>query len=208
MRHLQILTLAVIFYCRNKRFRSHCAQPILILTLALAAGVLHAQSALVRGHITDSSGASVSSAAVEIQNTGTGLRWTSTTNGSGYYQFPPLDPGSYTLRVSAASFAPATVSGLKLEVGGTPAVDVALQPASAAETVLVSASAPELEFDHPDRGNVIESEFVQTMPLNIRNPLQMVNFAQGVTPYNLTPATTIRARPTPTLSASMVPRFR
>jgi hypothetical protein len=51
--------------------------------------------------------------------------------------------------------------------------------------VLVSAGAPELEVNHPDRGNVIESEFVQTMPLNIRNPLQMVNFAQGVTPYSL-----------------------
>jgi len=52
-----------------------------------------------------------------------------------------------------------------MEVGGTQTVDVVLQPATAAETVLVLAGAPELEVNHPDRGNVIESEFVQTMPL-------------------------------------------
>ena len=48
----------------------------------------------------------------------------------------------------------------------------------------VTATAPELVTDHPDRGNVIESQFVQNTPLNVRNPLQLVNFAQGVTAYN------------------------
>ncbi len=152
MRHLQILTLAVIFYCRNKRFRSHCAQPILILTLALAAGVLHAQSALVRGHITDSSGASVSSAAVEIQNTGTGLRWTSTTNGSGYYQFPPLDPGSYT-----CASRPRASRRQRCRVSSWKSVELRrwTSPCSRLRQPKRCWSQPaprRLEFDHPDRG--------------------------------------------------------
>src|ERR1700744_1951781 len=177
--------IASIFSLEKKRFLARCAQPLSILLLVLTAATAHAQSALVRGHVTDSSGAAVSNAAVEIQNQGTVLRWDSTTNASGYYQLPPLEPGVYTLRVVFAGFAPATITNITLEVGGTAAEDITLQPASATETVVVSAGAPELEFDHPDRGNVIESEFVQTMPLNIRNPLQMVNFARGVTPYNL-----------------------
>ncbi len=47
----------------------------------------------------------------------------------------------------------------------------------------VNATAPELVTDQPDRGNVIESAFVQNTPLNVRNPLQLVNFAQGVTSF-------------------------
>jgi hypothetical protein len=184
MKRLRVLAIAC-FIPWKQCLRSGPVRLVSFCALAFVATSLHGQSGMVDGHITDPSGASISNAAVEIENLGTGLRWISATNTSGYYQFPPLDPGAYTVRVRAGGFALATVTNLKLEVGGTPAVDVTLQPASNAETVVVSAEAPELEFDHPDRGNVIESEFVQTMPLNIRNPLQMVNFAQGVTAYNL-----------------------
>jgi hypothetical protein len=59
-----------------------------------------------------------------------------------------------------------------------------LVPAGQVQNVVVTAVAPELVTDNPERGNVIESEFVQNIPLNIRNPLQMVNFAQGVTAYS------------------------
>jgi hypothetical protein len=182
MKKLRNLAAACFFRPRKKRASTFIAQCFLILIAPILAS---AQSGLVSGHIADSTGASVVKATVDIQNTGTGIRWTTNTNSSGYFQFPPLEPGPYSVRVTADNFAVANVTNLRLEVGGTQTVDVVLQPATAAETVLVSAGAPELEVNHPDRGNVIESEFVQTMPLNIRNPLQMVNFAQGVTPYSL-----------------------
>ena len=170
---------------RPRRKRRLASFLVVLLTLCIGSLSARAQSGLVTGHIADPSGAAVVDAPVAIQNAATGLKWTTTTNKAGIYLFPPLEPGAYTLHVSAPNFSTATVTNIQLEVGGTQTADVVLQPATANETVLVSASAPELNADQPDRGNVIESEFVQTMPLNIRNPLQMVNFAQGVTPYNL-----------------------
>lgn len=160
---------------------------ILLFLLAFTIGpvVANAQSGLVTGHIADPSGAAIANVAVEIQSTATGLKWQTTTNKAGIYLFPPLEPGVYTLHASVPNFSVATVTNIQLEVGSTQTEDVVLKPASTNETVLVMATAPELITDQPDRGNVIESKFVQSMPLNIRNPLQMVNFAQGVTQFNL-----------------------
>ena len=83
----------------------------------------------------------------------------------------PSPPESYVVHASAATFTRFTLEGLKLEVGGSRSIDVTLTPENQAQSVTVTATAPELVTDHLDRGNVIESQFVQNTPLNIRNPL-------------------------------------
>src|SRR5262249_346517 len=88
---------------------------------------------------------------------------------------------SYVIHVTAPNLAKATIDQIKLEVGSSRAIDVELKPEGVSEELTVTASAPELVTTVPDRGNVIEAQFVQSTPLNIRNPLQLVNFAQGVT---------------------------
>ena len=156
-----------------------------LLIAFLAVTLAHAQSSVLSGHITDSSGASVVGATVTLHNSATGITLTASTNNDGYYLFPPVEPGSYSLHATGATFAESTVTDLRLEVSGTRSIDVVLKPVqAAAQTVTVAATAPELIVDRPDRGNVIESQFVQNTPLNIRNPLQLVNFAQGVTAYS------------------------
>jgi hypothetical protein len=147
-------------------------------------GSAQAQSVGVNGHVTDASGAAVPGTAVEIIRAVTNESRTVKTNGEGYFLFPPLAPGTYVLHANAAGFARFTEQEIKLEVGSARSFDVKLAPASQSQAVTVTATPPELVTDTPDRGNVIESQFVQNTPLNIRNPLQLVNFAQGVTAYN------------------------
>jgi len=163
--------------------KSSFAAPLLLLLL-LSSAVALAQSSAVNGHVADAAGAPVQSAAVDITSTTTNEIHQVQTNGEGYFQFPPLSPGSYVIHASAPTFAKVTVDNVKLEVGGSRAIDLTLTPLSQTQNVTVTATAPELITDHPDRGNVIESQFVQNTPLNIRNPLQLVNFAQGVTAYS------------------------
>lgn len=157
---------------------------LFLLFLIFATSNAFAQSSAVSGHIVDAAGLAVQSALVTITSTTTNEVFAVHSNGEGYFMFPPLAPGSYVVRASAAGFGKVTINGVQLEVGGSRSIDVTLKPESVSQEVTVTASAPELVVDHPDRGNVIESEFVQNMPLNIRNPLQMVNFAQGVTAYS------------------------
>ncbi|SDF06044.1 carboxypeptidase regulatory-like domain-containing protein [Terriglobus roseus] len=151
--------------------------------LAFVPGAV-AQSIAISGHVTDASGAPIRDANVDVTSAATNAVVSVHTNGEGYFLLPPLNAGKYTLRATAPTFAPYTVSDLTLEVGSSRSVDISLKAASEAQSVEVTATAPELVTDHPDRGNVIESQFVQNTPLNVRNPLQLVNFAQGVTAYN------------------------
>jgi hypothetical protein len=50
------------------------------------------------------------------------------------------------------------------------------------ESITVSAAATPLATERADRSVVVENTFVQSIPLNIRNPLQMINNAVGVAP--------------------------
>lgn len=155
-----------------------------LLVFFLGVTAVHAQSSVMSGHITDPSGAAISKATVAIRNVATGIVSTILTNDEGYYMSPPMESGSYTLRANGDTFGESTITNIRLEVGGNRTIDVVLRPVQASQSVVVEATAPELIVDHPDRGNVIESQFVQNIPLNIRNPLQLVNFAQGVTAYS------------------------
>src|SRR5262249_46795086 len=70
---------------------------------------------------------------------------------------------------------------LTLEVGESKVITLALQPESVREVMTVSDTPPELTTDRPDRSVVINRSFVESIPLNVRNPLQLINFSPAVT---------------------------
>jgi protocatechuate 3,4-dioxygenase beta subunit len=75
--------------------------------LLAAVGTLHAQTAttgLITGTVTDSSGAVIPGAAIELENLGTSARYAQVTNESGHYTFPNLPPGPYRLKATQAGF--------------------------------------------------------------------------------------------------------
>ncbi len=94
----------------------------------------------LQGTVKDPSGAVVPMAHVAI--TGSNLVGSKEldTDGSGYYRFANLPPGTYTVRVTAKGFS--TVKReLVLEVGHLPTVDVALEVGSSTTVVEVNAAA-------------------------------------------------------------------
>src|SRR6516165_3120078 len=160
-----------------------CLSSAAILLNVVTTGPMFAQSGAVSGHVVDSAALPVPNASVDIVSTATSETHSALTNGVGYFLLPPLTPGSYVIHAGAPGFAQVTIDKVTVEVGSTRSIDVTLKPAGLTENVSVTAAPPELVTDQPDRGNVIESEFVQNTPLNVRNPLQLINFAQAVTPF-------------------------
>ena len=161
--------------------------PIRTLVLLLALSLLgvrpaSAQNATLNCTVVDGSNALVPGASAVLRNVATGVTTESVSNGQGLVSFPSARPGLYELTISLEGFAPITVTGLRLEVGESRAVTARLEPSDVRETVTVTAAATPLANDRADRGVVVENKFVQSIPLNIRNPLQMINNAVGVTP--------------------------
>ena len=150
--------------------------------LVLGASALWAQDTTLSGHVIDESNAAVPGATVVLKNSNTGVTTESISNTVGLFTFASAPPGAYELTVTLEGFAPVTVAGLRLEVGQSRSLTVTLQPSRLQETVLVSAATTPLAVDRAERGVVVENTFVTSIPLNIRNPLQMINNAVGVTP--------------------------
>src|SRR5262245_1955197 len=156
---------------------------LLFVCLLMCAVNASAQSTTVQGLLRDQTDAIVPGATVQLKNVKTEVVLHTTSNESGLFIFPPVVPGDYTVTAENAELR-AAIADLKLEVGSARTLNVTLLPRQLEQDITVEAAAPQLITERPDRGNVVESEFVENVPLNVRNPLQLINFAQGVTQAN------------------------
>src|SRR5437763_6087589 len=93
---------------------------VLLLIVATSA-ILHAQATTsLRGTVTDPSGSLIQKANVVVTNDNTGIKRTTASDEHGSYQFPSLQPGKYSLNITAGGFSPHTETGLELLIN-TPA---------------------------------------------------------------------------------------
>jgi hypothetical protein len=171
---------------------------VLFLGLA-AAGRIRAQvsTAELAGAVADPSGAAVSGARVVATNAGTGVTREASSDASGRYLFTLLPPGTYELSVEAQGFRRVVQSGLVLEVNQRAQVDLTLQVGSVSETIQVSAAPPLLESQSSSLGSVIAERFVNELPLNGRNFVQLAILSPGVSGvgYNTTGTIMSGSRP-------------
>jgi hypothetical protein len=158
---------------------------MLLAVLLLGPAQLWGQNAVVSGRVTDSTGAVIPGAALELRNPATSVRIKTETNAEGIFVFPPVSPGVYDASATAAGFSTAQLSGMTLEVGQSRTVNLTLTPSAVNESVTVSDSAPLLNLNRADRGTVVENQFVLSIPLNTRNPLLLVTLTAGVVPGNV-----------------------
>src|SRR5690349_3187678 len=92
-----------------------------------AAALFGAVTGRVSGTVKDPSGAVVVGATVTTVNTETGVKASTTTDAQGFYAFPALAAGHYTLEVTRHGFKEFRETGLVLDVNTALTVDVNLQ---------------------------------------------------------------------------------
>jgi hypothetical protein len=145
------------------------------LLLFLAAVSAWAQpTATILGHVTDPSGAVVTTANVTARNADTGLERSTMTSDTGDYELPLLPiTGTYTLSVSKGGFQTGEFSGIVLQVDQRARFDVVLKVGSVSEKVLVQATAAIVNTETGAMGTVIENKAIVDMPLNGRNFAQL-----------------------------------
>jgi hypothetical protein len=160
-----------------KHRSSTLALSAIVLTAGLAA---HAQStATVSGTVTDPTGAVVPQAQVTVRGTATGVTRSVTTDASGTFSVPSLQPGAYKVTIHAAGFADYTIPSVALQVDQNVTANAKLGLASAGEVVQVQAAAPILDAQTITVGQVIGQKTVQEIPLNGRHFLDLTNLTPG-----------------------------
>jgi hypothetical protein len=111
-------------------------------SLLVMTGELSAQTdrGTIQGLVTDSTGAVVPSARVEIVQADTNSTVTLATNGDGFYTVPNLPRGRYRVVVSKDGFTASVTEDIDLRGGVQIRADVTLQPGGVQEQVVVTAA--------------------------------------------------------------------
>jgi hypothetical protein len=144
---------------------------LLILSCASAWAQATAQ---MHGTVQDGTGAAVPGAEVKATQTDTGISRTATTGAAGEYVLTPLPIGPYRLEVSKEGFTKAVQTGIVLQVGTDPALDVALKVGAVTEQVNVEANAALVETRSSGIGEVVQNQRIVELPLNGRNVSDLI----------------------------------
>jgi outer membrane receptor protein involved in Fe transport len=122
----------------------------------------------IGGTVTDQSGAVVPSASVSAENLGTGSKSAGTTDESGHFQIIHLQPGFYSLEITAQGFAAFKATKVTVEVGRTTNIDAKLNVKTASETVVATAEAPVIVTDRADFSTNINQTTIENLPIDGR----------------------------------------
>jgi hypothetical protein len=169
----------------------------MVVILTFASSLTYAQTTFgsIVGTVTDASGAAVPQAQVTLTNIDTSAKRTTITGAAGLYEFPNVTPGSYRLEVQAQGFQRASRTPINLEVNATIKIDVALQVGEVTQNIEVTEETPLLQPETSSLGQVVENRLTNELPLNGRNPLNLVALVPSVVPQGQAMGTATGANP-------------
>ncbi len=159
-----------------------CALAMAVLLLSQSQSFAQLTSGTIVGTVYDPSGAVIQNAKVEAKNEGTSVTRTGDTDTQGSYRFVNMDPGTYTITVSAQGFATTQDKGVILLARETARSDFKLQVKSGGEQVEVTA-AQSVVSEEPTQSSSLSGSEINSLALNFRatsNPSPIV--AASLTP--------------------------
>lgn len=141
----------------------------------------------VSGVVTDSSGAVVPGAAVELANVDTGVTLSTVTTGSGLYSFVSLVPAWYRVTVKHPSFTTVVQDNVTVTVDQVTTVNVTLNPGAVNQVITVSEAPPLIESANATIGQLITAPTINRVPLVTRDIYELVQLSAGVYAANGVP---------------------
>src|SRR5690242_5683319 len=131
-------------------------------------------TASLGGFITDASGASIPNASVTLKSVTQKYERATVSSAGGEYTIPALPPGNYELVVTAAGFAAATKTGIRLSSGQASALDVQLTVAGSNEQITVTEAPPLLQTANATLGTTLPARHVSELPILGRSFLNLM----------------------------------
>lgn len=141
------------------------------------------------GSVTDQSGAAVANATVNVVSPQYGAPRSTTTDSVGTYRMESLQPGIYTVTVTASGFSEFQATGVVINGSVTTRADAQLQLGSIQKTIVVEVGAGQVIDTQSGQlaGNLSAAE-VTSLPYASFNPAELALTLPGV--QDLSPATT------------------
>jgi len=142
------------------------------------------ESATISGRITDSSGAVIIKATVDLQSADKGTIVQTTTNDAGIYVFPSVHPGAYHITVRKDGFKTEDFVGLTANVQDHLEQNFRLVPGAISESITVTAESQIVNTTGASVSTVVDQKYVENMPLNGRSFQDLILLTPGIVTNN------------------------
>mgnify|MGYP003350416231 CR=1 FL=1 len=150
---------------------------VLLLLFAASAAFAQVSTAQLSGRVTDPSGGVLPGVTVTATQTATGLTRSVVTNENGAYVLTDLPTGPYRLEAMLQGFRTYAQTGIVLQVGATPTLNIQLALGDLAETVTVEGAAPLVDVRSAGISEVVEQERIVELPLQGRQVTDLIVLA-------------------------------
>ncbi len=161
-------------------FSKWIAGGMLLVLLGLGAVLRADVTGSIDGIVKDSSGAVAVNVEVTATNTGTNAVFHATTDSTGAYFLRGLPVGVYQLTVEPKGFKKFVANELRVQVNESLRMDITLQVGDVTQTVNVSAAAETVDTQSITLKSVVDQQRIEYLPLNGRNPTQLMQLVAGV----------------------------
>ncbi|PYR32763.1 MAG: hypothetical protein DMF92_00985 [Acidobacteria bacterium] len=154
---------------------------LLLLTSAIASAQ-QGSTGQISGTVKDTSGGVMPGADVSATQIETGFKRTVVTDDAGAYTLTNLPVGPYKLDCTLQGFKSYSRTGIVLQVNSSPTINIELSLGAVEETVLVQAESPMIETRNMGVGQVMDNKRIQELPLNGRNPADLLQYLPAAVP--------------------------
>jgi len=155
---------------------------LLVFVLSAVAFAQSTVTGSIGGVVTNPAKEVVSGASVTAKNIGTNKEDTATTDDTGRFKVPNLQPGVYAVTVNSSGFSPMTVENVTVEVGRETGLEIALSVGPVTGTVEVSAEAPAINTIQPDFATNLNQTSINELPVNGRRWSNFAILTPGTVP--------------------------
>ena len=155
---------------------------LLVFALSAVAFAQSTTTGSIGGVVTNPNKEVVSGAAVTVKNIGTNKEDTATSDDSGRFKVPNLQPGNYSVTVNSSGFSPSTMDSVVVEIGRETNLEVALSVGPVTGTVDVSAEAPVINTTQQDFSTNLNQTSINELPVNGRRWSNFAILTPGAVP--------------------------
>jgi hypothetical protein len=168
------------------------SQIVLPFVLLIAqTGVGQVSTGTIAGTVIDIKGGFTVGANIMITNVETGIVAEATTSSGGFYSVPNLQPGTYTVSVSAPGFSAQILNNVVLRVGAEQEINFTLKVGAVTEKVVVTATPPDIDVVSSTTMPVVGQRTIVDLPLNGRDWTSLANLQPGVAGVRTQPAVAV-----------------
>lgn len=130
--------------------------------------------------VTDTTGAVLPGATLELTRVSTGVTTPAKSDAAGAFIFQFLEPDTYSLKSTATGMGTSEVTNIVLQSYAASSISVVLKPAAVSTDVTVTAEAALLETQSASRAFSLSNEQIAELPVINSNPVMLGNDIPGV----------------------------